>query len=135
MPTGDIWTTYWKLSLGSSSHFTLAKPFYMSTFGKNCPGQTRNMRFWIIFKVLKLLTIWSKKPLLRSCKQTFAAVCLLQLEFLPWKIFFDMVPRFDQAQLQKMQFQISFHNIYSKYKPRNHEYTKNIFRIFFLSPK
>ena len=45
-----------------------------------------------------------------------------------------MVPRFDQAQLQKMWFQIGFHNIYSKYKPRNHEYTNYIFKKFFLSP-
>ena len=40
------------------------------------------------FQALKLLTIWSKKPLLRFCKQIFAAVCLLPLEFLLWKIFF-----------------------------------------------
>ena len=40
------------------------------------------------FQALELLTIWSKKPLLQSCKQTFAAVCLLPLEFLLWKKIF-----------------------------------------------
>ena len=68
--------------------FTLAEPFYMSTFGKNCIGQTQILRCWNFFQALKLLTIWSKKPLLQSCKQTFAAVCLLPLEFLLWKKFF-----------------------------------------------
>ena len=64
----------------------------------------------------------------------FAAVCLLPSEFLLQKNFFDMVPGFDQTQVEKMQFHIGFHNIYSKYKPRNREYTNNIFKNFFLSP-
>ena len=64
----------------------------------------------------------------------FAAVCLLPSEFLLQKNFFDMVPGFDQTQVEKMQFHIGFHNIYSKYKPRNREYTNNIFENFFLSP-
>ena len=36
------------------------------------------------FQALKLLTIWRKKPLLRSCKQPFAAVCLLSFWIYPW---------------------------------------------------
>ena len=64
----------------------------------------------------------------------FAAVCLLPSEFLLQKNFFDMVPGFDQTQIEKMQFLILFHNIYSNYKPRNHEYTNNIFEKNFLSP-
>ena len=86
------------------------------------------------FQALKLLTIWSKKPLLRSCKQTFAAVCLLQLEFLLWKNFFDMVPRFDQTQLEKTHITIVFYNIHLKVKPQNRDWFNLIFLNCFLSP-
>ena len=45
-----------------------------------------------------------------------------------------MVHGFDHVQVEKMQFQIVFHNNYRKYKPRNREYMNYIFLIFFLSP-
>ena len=94
--------------------------------GKLCWADT-DYEVLNFFQALKLLTIWSKKPLLRSCKQTFAAVCLLQLEFLLWKNFFDMVPRFDQTQLEKMYFSIVFHDINSNCKPMDQHWHKLIF--------
>ena len=59
------------------------------------------------FQALKLLTIWSKKPLLWSCKQTFAAVCLFPLEFLLWKIFLTFFIISNETKLKKCNLKLS----------------------------
>ena len=72
-------------------------------------------------------------PLLFVYLAAVCLLCLLLSKFLLQKNISDMVPRFDQNQVENMLFSIAVHNINSKIKPWNHEIHKIIFSTFFLS--
>ena len=117
------------------SHFLPLRSCFILDFSAKCMLGRHGL--WFLFRKIfckKSHKLDSKNLIFIFFFVYFAAVCLLPSEFLLQKNFFDMVPGFDQTQVEKMQFHIGFHNIYSKYKPRNREYTNNIFKKFFLSP-
>ena len=116
-------------------HFLPLRSCFILDFSAKCMLGRHGL--WFLFRKIlcqKLNKLDGKNLIFIFFFVYFAAVCLLPSEFLLQKNFFDMVPGFDQTQVEKMQFLILFHNIYSNYKPRNHEYTNNIFEKNFLSP-
>ena len=88
------------------------------------------MRCWNFFQALKLLTIWSKKPLLWSCKQTFAAVCLFPLEFLLWKFFLTFFIISIETKLKKCNLKLSLIYLCIMLEIKKHLRHNSIFSTF-----